>query len=157
MKRSCLAAKGSDDKKRKCEDEEQESKLEQSKEEEEKEDAEIMKDMLHFYSEMKKISCIIEGLLYVGGQHVASDEALLRQLQIRHVVNAANEIPNFFEKEVEEAGVCHRHDLQINYLKFHLLDADEGEDILPTLLKEEFKSFVDSAIEKREGNDVTSN
>jgi hypothetical protein len=37
--------------------------------------------------------------LYLGGAHHACDRALLRQLNVRYVLNVADDVPNFFEDE----------------------------------------------------------
>ena len=44
--------------------------------------------------------CIIQGKLYLGNRHAAASLSLLRNLGVTHVVNAADEQPNFHPEDL---------------------------------------------------------
>jgi dual specificity MAP kinase phosphatase len=60
-----------------------------------------------------KISEIIPGKLYLGGQEDAQNLQILKRLGVTHILNVTNEVSNHFEKK-------------FTYMKLNLVDGVEG-------------------------------
>jgi len=88
-----------------------------------------------YFAALKRCSQILPQL-YLGSEWTARDKKMLLQMRVTHILNAANELPNYFEKE---------EDCPFVYLKVPLHD-DEDETIVEFFDKS--SDFIHSVLGK---------